>query len=137
MASIESYDPQKASGKSGSSVRLISLSSEVGFDWSLFDLYLKQHVSLWPYGTLCLTTDLNKLDLEESTADEDKVIREKKLRSANSKVVGALFNVSFNCDEAKAVLTSHSQLDPGGNAFILYNMIKTRFAKKMKRNFRQ
>ncbi len=44
--------------------------------------------------------------------------------------MGALFNVSFNCDEAKAVLTSHSQLDPSGNAFKLYNMIKTRFSKK-------
>jgi hypothetical protein len=137
MASIESSDPQKSSGKSEFSVRLISLSSEVGFDWSLFDLYLKQHVSQWPYGMFCLATDLDQLDLEQETSEEDKVIREKKLRSANSKVVGALFNASFNCDEAKAVLTSHSQLDPSGNAFKLYNMIKTRFVKKMKRNFRQ
>jgi hypothetical protein len=45
--------------------------------------------------------------------------------------VGALFNASFNCDEAKAVLlTSHSQLDPRGNPFKLYNMIKARFSKK-------
>ena len=108
MASIESSDPQKSNGKSDSNVRLISLSSEVNFDWSLFDLFLKQHVSQWAYGTLCLTTDFDKLDLEESTSDEDKVSREKKLRSANTKVMNALFNASFNCDEAKAVLTSHS-----------------------------
>ena len=130
MASIESSDPQKSNGKSESSVRLIPLSSELGFDWSLFDLYLKQHVSQWPNGTLCLTTDLDKVDLDESTSDEDKATREKKLRSANSKVVSALFNASFNCDEAKAVLTSHSQLDPTGNAFKLYNMIKVRFSRK-------
>ncbi len=102
MASIESSDPQKSNGKSDSNVRLISLSSEVNFDWSLFDLFLKQHVSLWPYGTLCLTTDLDKLDLEQSTSDKDKATREKKLRSANTKVMNALFNASsFNCDEAK------------------------------------
>ena len=131
MASFESSDPQKSNGKSDSNVRLISLSSEVNFDWSLFDLFLKQHVSQWPNGTLCMTTDLEKLDLEESTSEEDKVSREKKLRSANTKVMGALFNVSFNCDEAKAVLTSHNQLDPSGNAFKkLYSMNKTRFSKK-------
>ena len=61
--------------------------------------------------------------------------KEKKLRSANSKVVSALFNASFNCDEAKAVLTSHSQLDPSGNAFKLYNMIKVRFSKKNEDKF--
>ena len=75
-------------------------------------------------------TDLDKVDLDESTSIEDKATREKKLRSANSKVVSALFNASFNCDEAKAVLTSHSQLDPSGNAFKLYNMIKVRFSRK-------
>ena len=69
MASIESSDPQKSSGKSESSVRLISLSSDLGFDWSLFDLYLKQHVSQWPNGTLCLTTDLDKVDRDESTSE--------------------------------------------------------------------
>ena len=36
MASIESSDPQKSNGKSESSVRLIPLSYEVEFDWSLF-----------------------------------------------------------------------------------------------------
>ncbi len=41
MASFESSDPQKSSGKSESSVRNILLSSEVEFDWSLFDLFLK------------------------------------------------------------------------------------------------
>ena len=67
-------------------------------DWSLFDLFLKQHVSQWPNGTLCMTTDLEKVDLEESTSEEDKASREKKLRSANTKVMGALFNVSFCWD---------------------------------------
>ncbi len=110
MASIESSDPQKSSGKLEFSVRLILLSSEVEFDWSLFNLYLRQHVSQWPNGLFCMTTDFDKLDLAESTSDEDKVTREKKLRLANTKVMGALFNVSFNCGEAKAVLTSHSQL---------------------------
>ena len=38
MASFESSDPQKSNGKSDSNVRLISLSSEVNFDWSLFVL---------------------------------------------------------------------------------------------------
>ncbi len=57
--------------------------------------------------------------------------REKKLRSANSKVVGALFNFFFNCDEAKAVLTSHIQLDPSGNAFKMYNMIKVKNEDKL------
>ena len=52
MASFESSDPQKSNGKSDSNVRLISLSSEVNFDWSLFDLFLKQHVSQWTNGTL-------------------------------------------------------------------------------------
>ena len=46
-----------------------------------------------------MTTDLDKVDLEESTSEEDKASREKKLRSANTKVMGAMFNVSFNCDE--------------------------------------
>jgi hypothetical protein len=77
-----------------------------------------------------MTTDLEKLDLKESTSEEDKVSREKKLRSANTKVMGALFNVSFNCDEAKAVLTAHSQEDPSGNAFKLHNLLKIRFSKK-------
>ena len=40
------------------------------------------------------------------------------------------FQFSFNCDEAKEVLTSHSQGDPSGNAFKLYNMLKVRFSKK-------
>ncbi len=71
-----------------------------------------------------MTTDLEELDLEESTSDKDKVSREKKLRSANTKVIGALFNVSFNCDEAKAVSVNFAQLtiyklDPSGNAFKL------------------
>ena len=79
-----------------------------------------------------MTTDFEKLDLADSTSEEDKAIREKKFRSANTKVMGALFNVSFNCDEAKAVLTAHSQLDPSGNAFKLYNMLKVRFSKKNK-----
>ncbi len=35
MASIESFDPKKSNEKSDSNVRLISLSSEVNFDWSL------------------------------------------------------------------------------------------------------
>ena len=77
-----------------------------------------------------MTTDFEKLYLAENTSDEDKVIREKKFRSANTKVMGALFNVSFNCDEAKAVLTAHNQGDPSGNAFKLYNMLKMRFSKK-------
>jgi hypothetical protein len=67
MASIESSDPQKSNGKSESFVRLIPLSSEVEFDWSLFDLYLRQHVAQWPNGLLCMTTDFEKLDLAEST----------------------------------------------------------------------
>ncbi len=63
MASFESSDPQKSNRKSDFNVRLISLSSEVNFDWILFDLFLKQHVSQWPNGAYCLPTDLEKVDL--------------------------------------------------------------------------
>ena len=70
MASFESSDPQKSNGKSDSNVRLISLSSEVNFDWSLFDLFLKQHVSQWPNGLFCMITDFEKLDLDESTSGD-------------------------------------------------------------------
>ncbi len=82
-----------------SSVRLFPLSAEVDFDWSIIDLFFKQNVSQWPNGVLCLTTDLDKLDLDEGTSEEDKVTREKKLRSTKTKVMGSLFNVSFNCNE--------------------------------------
>ncbi len=119
MESFESSDPQKSSGKSESTVRLVLLSSEVELDWSLFDLFLRQHVSQWPNGLFCMTTDFEKLDLAKSTSEEYKVIREKKFRSANTKVMGALFNVSFNCDEAKAVLTAHSQGDPSGLTYCI------------------
>ncbi len=40
-----------------------------------------------------MITYFDKLDLAESTSEEDKVIREKKCRSAYTKVMGALFNV--------------------------------------------
>ncbi len=62
-----------------------------------------------------MTTDFDKLDLAESTSEEDKVKREKKFRSANTKEISALFNVSYNCDEAIAVLTAHHQGDTSGN----------------------
>ena len=44
--------------------------------------------------------------------------------------MGALYNVAYSNDEAKAVLTAHSQSDPSGNANKLYQMLKARFSKK-------
>ncbi len=77
-----------------------------------------------------MITDFDKRDLAEGTSEEDKVTRKKKFRSANTKVMGAPFNVSYNCDETKAVLTAHHQEDSSANAFKLYNMLKVRFSKK-------
>jgi len=130
MASIESYDPSRSGGKPESSVRLIPPTSGVEFDWTMFDMFLQLHVSQWPNGVFCLVTDLEKLDIDNETSDEDKVAREKKLRASNTKVMGALYNVSFSCDEAKAVLTAHNQADPEKNAFKLYKLLKERFSKK-------
>ena len=131
MASFESSDPQtRSGGKPESSVRLISLTSGPEFDWTMFDLFLKLHVSQWLNGNYCLVTDFEKLDIEEQTSDEDKVARLKRLKSANVKVMGALYNVAYSNDEAKAVLTAHSQSDPSGNANKLYQMLKARFLKK-------
>ena len=46
MASFERSDPQtRSGGKPESSVRLISLASGPEFDWTMFDLFLKLHVS--------------------------------------------------------------------------------------------
>ena len=75
MASIESSDPPKSGAKSESSVRLISLTSGPEFDWTMFDLFLKLHVSQWPNGNYCLVTDFEKLDAEQQTSEADKEAR--------------------------------------------------------------